>query len=170
MLELVDTRNLRLDIQAPQRLYPAINTDMPVQIRLEAIPDRVLSGRVRAKVPVKDVTARTFLVRIDIDEPDNSLTAGMSAQASFSASILTNRGWYCHVTRLSDYRTVQLMSGQLTGMMTAIPVPSRLQIKFGKIMSDSVEIKSGLAAGQQIVLQGYEVLSDGQNVRIIEHN
>lgn len=169
VLELVDTRNLRLDIQAPQRLYSAINADMPVQIRLEAIPDRVLNGRVRAKVPVKDVAARTFLVRIDIDEPDSNLTAGMSAQAIFQIEsdvrglILPRDA----VVRLPD-GTVNVWA--IGRDDNGNNIASRLQVKLGNVMSDSVEVKSGLSAGQQVVLRGYEVLSDGQNVRIVEHN
>lgn len=168
VLELVETQRLRLDVQAPQHLYRAISEGMPVQVRLDGMPDQTLDGRVRARVPVNDPSARTFLVRIDLDDPDAVLTPGMSARALFRIDSDT-QGLVLPrdaIVRLPDGTTnVWVINRDDAGQTSA----SRLQIKLGKIMADRVEIKSGLSAGQQVVLRGNEVLNDGQKVRIIEN-
>ncbi len=166
VLELVETERLRLDIQAPQHLYTAIKTDMSVTIKPDAMPDHSFKGTVRAKVPVNDPTARTFLVRVTLDDAGDVLTPGMSAQGLFRIDS-DERGLVLPrdaIVRLPDgTNNVWVVSKNGDGTASA----AKRQVKLGKTMADEVIIKSGLSAGQQVVLRGNEVLSDGQQVKII---
>ncbi len=83
VLELVDTEYLRLDVQAPQDLYQAIKPEMPVTVRMDALADTTFDGTVSATVPVNDPAARTFLVRVSLDNTAGKLATGMSARAIF---------------------------------------------------------------------------------------
>lgn len=166
VLELVETDRLRLDVRAPQKLYQSISEAMPVIVRSEALSRQELEGEVRARVPVNDPAARTFLVRIHIEDPENLLVPGMSAQAYFDigtgeTGIVIPRD---AVVRLSDGSTNVWTVKKVDNEMIA----SRLQVKLGKIMSDRVEVREGLSAGQTIIVRGSEVLSEGQAVRIVE--
>lgn len=166
VLELVETERLRLDIQAPQHLYTAIKTDMSVTIKPDAMLDHSFKGTVRAKVPVNDPTARTFLVRVTLDDAGDVLTPGMSAQGLFRIDS-DERGLVLPrdaIVRLPDgTNNVWVVSKNGDGTASA----AKRQVKLGKTMADEVIIKSGLSAGQQVVLRGNEVLSDGQQVKII---
>lgn len=166
VLELVETEHLRLDVQAPQDLYQSIRTDMPVTIRMDALTDETFEGTVRAKVPVNDPSERTFLVRVTLDNTAGKLIPGMSAQAFFridrnKTGLVLPRD---SIVRLPDgTNNVWVVSGNEDGTTA-----SKRQVKLGKIMADEVVIESGLETGQQVVLRGNEVLSDGQQVRIVE--
>ena len=167
VLELVDTEHLRLDVQAPQDLYQAIKPDMPVTVRLDALEGETVEGNVRAKIPVNDPAARTFLVRVSLDNSAGKLTTGMSAQAFFQ--IDRNRTGLIlprdSIVRLPDgTNNVWVVNESDKGQTVA----TKRQVKLGKIMADEVVIQSGLESGQQVVLRGNEVLSDGQQVKIID--
>lgn len=168
VLELVATRPLRLDIQAPQHLYRTIREDMPVQVRVDAQPGRPISGRVGARVPVNDPTARTFLVRIPLANPERTLAPGMSARAIFRIDT-RERGLVVPrdtIIRLPDGTTNVWVANTDQDPPTA----SRKQVKIGRIMADKVEISAGLEPGQRVILRGNEVLSENQPVRIIDHD
>ncbi len=78
------TDNLRFDFRVGQENYAALSPDTPVEITLDALSERSISGRVYRIVPVKNPSARTFLVRVlaDADNAGNPLpiTPGMSAR------------------------------------------------------------------------------------------
>jgi len=167
VLELVETQRLRLDVQAPQHLYRTIHDGMPVEIRLEAMPDRSLQGRVRTRVPVTEPTMRTFLVRIDLQQSADRLAPGMSARALFRIDD-DRRGLVLPrdaVVRLPDGTAVVW---RIDENDDGHPAASQVQVKLGKVMANKVEIRAGLSVGQRVVLHGNEVLSDGQPVRIID--
>lgn len=167
VLELVETEHLRLDVQAPQDLYQAIKPDMPVTVRMDALADETFEGAVRSKVPVNDTSARTFLVRVSLGNTAGKLATGMSAQAFFridsnQTGLVLPRD---SIVRLPDgTNNVWVVSENDSGKLSA----SKRQVKLGKIMADEVVIQSGLEAGQQVVLRGNEVLSDGQQVKIVD--
>jgi len=167
VLELVDTEHLRLDVQAPQDLYQAVKPDMPVTVRMDALENETVEGTVRAKIPVNDPAARTFLVRVSLDNSAGKLATGMSAQAFFridsnKTGLVLPRD---SIVRLPDgTNNVWVVSEKDNGQTSA----SKRQVKLGKIMADEVVIQSGLEAGQQVVLRGNEVLSDGQQVKVID--
>jgi RND family efflux transporter MFP subunit len=86
LLELVATDNLRFDFRVGQENFVALSPDTPVELALDALPERLVSGYIDTIVPIKDPSARTFLARVlaDAIEADNQpgITPGMSASGS----------------------------------------------------------------------------------------
>lgn len=165
VLELVETERLRLDVRAPQRLHQSIRATMPVTVRSEVLGKDEISGEVQTLVPVNDPDVRTFLVRIQIDNRDNLLMPGMSAQAIFEigtdeSGLLIPRD---AVTQQPNGTSSVWVIKQSDDKATV----SRMQVKLGRALSDNVEVRAGLTAGQRIILEGNEVLSEGQPVRIL---
>lgn len=165
VLELVDTERLRVDVQVPQERYAAVTVGTPVKVRLDARPQQVLEGRVATTVPVKDPNARTFLARIEVDDPGRQMTPGMSARVSFglggeqpAMSVPRDA-----VVRRPDGSTVVwVVEGE--GPTAAV---SQRQVEVGPTLSDRIEIHSGLEPDALVVLRGNETLEDGQRVRML---
>lgn len=164
VLELVDTRRLRLDVQAPQERYYQITPGAPVEVRASAFDGRVFAGRVAAKVPVKDPSARTFLVRVAVEDAEGRLTPGMSAEARFSlrgegAALVLPRD--AIVRQPDGGAAVWVVNGNSPASVSARPV------RLGRTLEGGIEIVSGLEAGAQVVLRGNETLRDGQPVKVV---
>ena len=47
MLELIADSGLRIDFRAPQGLFPRIDSDSVIEVRLDALPDRPAAGAYR---------------------------------------------------------------------------------------------------------------------------
>jgi cobalt-zinc-cadmium efflux system membrane fusion protein len=116
------------------------------EIRLNAYPGKVLSGRISNVSPVLDPTIRTSKVRIEVANPAGILRVGMFVTATFhgqkketraavpaSAILhLHDRDWVYVPTSDKKFRRVEVVAGQ--------QLPGNLQ-----------EVVSGIKSGQQVV-------------------
>ncbi len=167
VLDLVAPDEVRLDVRVPQERYHALDLEAPVSVRLDALPDRALSGHLLARVPVTDATARTFLARIGVDAPPGLLAPGMSGTAYFSvpgtAPVLT----------LPRDAVIRHPDGSArVWLLVADDPPSvrERRVEIGGAAGPLIEIRAGLEAGQRVILRGNETLRDGQNVRVLAGN
>lgn len=165
LVELVATDELRFDFRVPQTRYAQVEKSTPVDIRVDAIPGRVITGRVQAIVPVKDPGARTFLLRVVADAAETvNVTPGMSASATMRidahrTGVVVSRD---ALLRYPDGRTTVWTVALEDGEMIAHEKRVATGVEFG----DLVEIREGLASDTPVVTRGNEVLRDGQAVTI----
>ena len=165
LIELVATDKLRFDFRVPQTRYAQVEMSTPVDITVDAIPDRVITGRVQAIVPVKDPGARTFLLRVVADASETlNVTPGMSARAAVKidahrSGVVVPRD---ALLRYPDGRTTVWIVERETGETIAHEKRVATGVEFG----DLVEIRDGIAADTLVVTRGNEVLRDGQAVTV----
>lgn len=169
VLELVATDNLRFDFQAGQNLYGQVTIGTPVDISIDALPGRTLTGKVDTIVPIKDPGARTFLVRVVADKTTSGepvrITPGMSVRGRLGldtgrSSIVVSRD---AVLRYPDGRvTVWVVTTQ-----DELPVVSERAVRTGFEFDGFVEITSGLSTGEIVVSRGNETLQEDQTVTIL---
>lgn len=125
---------------------PNVHVGETADIRLNAYPGKVLTGRISNVSPVLDPTIRTSKVRIEVANPGGILRVGMFVSATFhgqkkethaavpaSAVLhLHDRDWIYVPAGDKKFRRVEVNAGQ--------QLPGNLQ-----------EIVSGVKAGQQVV-------------------
>lgn len=162
--ELVALDGLRLDFRAPQTYFPRVDTQTPVSVRLDALPERRLDGRITAIIPVSDPEARTFMVRVHLDDDHVAMTPGMSAHALLDLE--TGR----HSTTVSRDALIRYPDGRVTVWVIeetdGETTVSERQVQTGLAFDGRVEIRSGLDAGERVVVRGNEALQEGQRVRL----
>ena len=167
MLELVATDRLRFDFRIAQDYFGKLAQNTPVGIRLDALPDTTLEGRVDTIVPVKDPGARTFLVRVlaDAGEVSAFIAPGMSVGGRFSLD--TGR----QGVAVSRDAILRFPDGRVTVWVvespTEAPVVRERVVETGLEFDGAVEIVTGLGAGELVVVRGNETLQDGQAVTIL---
>jgi cobalt-zinc-cadmium efflux system membrane fusion protein len=125
---------------------PNVHVGETAEIRLNAYPGKVLTGRISNISPVLDPTIRTSKVRIEVGNPSGILRVGMFVTATFrgqkketraavpaSAILhLHDRDWIYVPAGEKKFRRVEVVAGQ--------QLPGNLQ-----------EVVSGVKAGQQLV-------------------
>lgn len=166
VLELVGTRNLRLDLRVPQEHYPYIDTNARVSVRLDAMPSRSIDGRISAKVPLSDSSSRTFLLRVQLADGDPDVISGMSAQARLRIpgtervltvprdAILRDPYGASRVWSLKD--------------VDGAPVATQHTVEVGRSFDGNTELRNGLEPGARVVIRGNETLREGQPVRVVK--
>lgn len=162
VLELLATDQLRLDLRAPQAYYPTIRRVTAASVRVDALPENRFTARVVAVVPASDPEARTFLVRLLLDDPSNEIIAGMSAEANFTvgdgtAAVAIPRD---AVIRYPDGSTsVWVVEGERA---------HERQVTLGRALGETVMVTAGLDGSLPVVVRGNETLAEGAVVRAVE--
>lgn len=136
---------------------PEVQVGQRADIRLNAYPDKTLSGTISDIGAVLDPSLRTAKVRIQVPNPDNLMRLGMFATATFhgrrlfthaavppSAVLhLHDRDWVYVPQGGGSFQRVAVQSGPLT--------PAHQQ-----------EILSGIAPGQQVVADALALQSTAE--------
>lgn len=164
VLELVATEELRLDFPVAEDFLSSIGPGASVLYAPGATSDKRFVGRVATVVPVTDPGARTFLLRVMPEGEAPVLRPGMSVAANLSlpagrSGIVVPRD---ALLRYSDGRTVLWIVEGAGAQSVVREQPVRTGLSF----EGMVEIRAGLAAGTQVVVEGNESLRDGQSVSI----
>lgn len=168
VIELVEIDNLRVDVPVPQHYFRQVNVGTPAIVRFDALPDQTFETQVTMKVPVSNPAARTFPVRIEMDNRAGLKAPGMSARVTFllredgeADALKVPRD--AVVRRPDGSQTVWLVTDK-DGIPSAIPVA----VETGRTAGTSIEILGdALNPSDKIVVRGNENLQPGQPVRII---
>lgn len=164
VLELVADQGLRIDFPVPQRYFARITADTRVEMRLGSLTAETVGARIGEIIPVSDPTARTFVVRVYPAQTDLPLIPGMSASgmlalATGDESLVVSRD---ALLRHPDGRTTLWV---VEGDGTEASVSERL-VSTGLAFDGQVVVRSGLKAGERVVVEGNEALQQGQGVTI----
>jgi membrane fusion protein (multidrug efflux system) len=165
VLGLVAIDDVRLDFLVAEDYLADMSAGASLSFSLSAAPDRVYQGKVATVMPVTDPNARTFLLRVLPDSPSRSMIPGMSVSAKLN--LATGRSGLVvprdAILRFPDGRVVAwIVENQPSG-----PVVREKVVTTGVAADAMVEIRQGLIAGEQVVVQGNETLQDGQPVLVL---
>jgi cobalt-zinc-cadmium efflux system membrane fusion protein len=131
---------------------PMVHVGQTADIRLNAYPDRVISGTIGEIDAVLDPSIRTAKVRIQVPNPDRLMRIGMFATATFHGRRPEQHAAVpaSAILHLHDRDWVYVPAGE--GKFRRVGVVGGDMIDGGR-----QEIKSGLAVGQQVVTNALEL-------------
>ncbi|HET8806917.1 MAG TPA: efflux RND transporter periplasmic adaptor subunit [Methylophaga sp.] len=163
VLELVALNRVRLDVNAPQEQFLGIDENSPVSVYPDAQPGKKLPGKITALVPVSDAQARSFLVRIVLEDPNTQLLPGTSA----TAEIKLDNGKMPGLSLPRDAVLRHPDGGRSVFIINADNQAIRKQIQVVREIAQRLVI-TGVNQQDRVVLRGNEVLQEGDSVRIVE--
>jgi cobalt-zinc-cadmium efflux system membrane fusion protein len=131
---------------------PMVHVGQTADIRLNAYPDRVISGTIGEIDAVLDPSIRTAKVRIQVPNPDRLMRIGMFATATFHGRRPEQHAAVpaSAILHLHDRDWVYVPAGE--GKFRRVGVVGGDMIDGGR-----QEIKSGLTVGQQVVTNALEL-------------
>jgi len=169
LVELVETRFLRLEAPVPQFYFGRVKPGTRVMIRFDSLPEQVFEAAITTTIPVSDSAARTFPVRIDLANEQGLLAPGMSARVILQIEDDTNR------TALIVPQDAVVRRPDGTATVWTIKIEDGItkaeprEIQTGRIYRNNIEVLSGdLEPGAQVVVRGNEILRPGQAVTVAE--
>lgn len=154
-LVTVEEERYRLEATVQQSEIKKIRIGQQAETDIDAI-NRKPSGPIIEIVPAADPHSRTFTVKIDLP-PAPGLRSGLYGQAR----VVVGRQ-----QALAILRKAVVERGQLEGVYVLDQEQiARLRlVKTGKAYGEQIEILTGLNAGERIVIEGVERVSDGSRV------
>ncbi|MFN9205363.1 MAG: efflux RND transporter periplasmic adaptor subunit [Gemmatimonas sp.] len=158
LFTLIQTDTLRVMLQVPQSAASRLGVGLPAQVRVRDLGDSVFVGRVVRTAGAIDPVSRTLLTEVHVPNGTRRLLPGLFAQVRFTvpsgtptlrvpAIALIVRGDGTQVARVVN-NVVQL-------------VPVTVRRDFGT----SLEVSGTLEAGDQVIVNPAESLTDGMTVR-----
>ncbi|KQS97917.1 MULTISPECIES: efflux RND transporter periplasmic adaptor subunit [unclassified Rhizobium] len=160
-IAVVDDRSqILVDFWVPERFSNKISVGQDVSATAIALPTSELSGVIDAIDNRVDQESRTLRVRARIENPDDTLRAGMS----FSVSVRFAGDQYPTVNPLA----VQWSADGSYVWRVQEEKSQRVPVKIIQRNSDKVLVDAELAKGDAVVMEGVQRLRDGGAVRLAE--
>jgi len=156
LLELDNPQLLRLEADVPESLINRVQFGATLSVRASSDAGDI-AGVVSEIAPVADPVSRTFNVKLDL--PSNgALRAGQFARVTVPVG-------ESRALRVPASAAVQRGQMELVFVVANRQAQLRL-VKTGKRIGDTVELVSGVSAGEQVVVEGANGLRDGQPVEV----
>jgi multidrug efflux pump subunit AcrA (membrane-fusion protein) len=152
---------LKIVVNLPERDSAKVKMGMSATVSLAALPGESLKATVSRVSPVLDSTSRTREITLKFVSRDKRVASGMYASTRIFISPLTDRVVIpvtAIITR-SDENYVFIVSNADGGT-----VAKKTAIKTGTEVDGEVEVTSGLKAGDKVVVEGQDQLSEGKKV------
>src|SRR5262249_46732916 len=151
---VVRTNPLRIRIDIPEQAIREVQVGLSVSITTSAWPDKNFSGRVARIAPNVSAQSRTLTVEAEIENSSNSLKPGQFA----TVRILQARS---EPAVLVPSRAIVNESGVNRVFVIKDGHAEQRLVQLGQVEGDLTEIKSGVAADEQVATSNVEQLSDG---------
>ena len=152
---------LRVYVNVPEEYSQGIKVGMTGTLTLAEFPGRQFKGKVVRTADAINVTTRTLLIEIDVDNPSGTLLTGSYAEVHLA--VPTQNSTYLIPVDSLLFRTEGLRVGVVTDgkvvLTTVIP---------GHDFGNQIEIVSGLKPDDQIIINPPDSILQGQEVQIVQ--
>jgi len=159
IVSLIDLGQIRITIDVPERYAIMLSPKSNVTIHIKSISNDPFSGQIYAVLPQGDMKARTFPVRIHLNNPDFSIKSGMEVKVTLN---LTDEK---EALLIPKDAVVSSGNDKIVFAVQAGKAVSRVVEVLGYYGGD-VSVKGDLIPGDQVVIRGNERLRSGQEVTI----
>lgn len=156
---IVNNQQLEAVMNVPEREMSVIQSGLPVQMLVDAIPGQVFEGRIDRVSPVMDSGSGTFRVT-SVFDGKQVLRPGMFGRIEIVYDRRENVLTVPRTALLDDESDPSLYVVR-DGKST------RVSIKTGYSNGEIVEVVSGLKAGDKVITAGKVAVRDGAKVNII---
>jgi membrane fusion protein, multidrug efflux system len=139
-----------------------IKLNDPAEVRLDALPEQVLKGRITEVASAADVQSGMFQIEVALDAADLPLKSGLVAKIEVTpASAGSGSRVYVPIGAI--------VAG--TGRRASVFVldqgrARRREVAVAFIENDGVALSSGVAPGEQVITDGALYLEDGEQVQV----
>jgi multidrug efflux pump subunit AcrA (membrane-fusion protein) len=162
LLTIAPAGSIEIEALIPEREIGQLRVGLLAEVRLEAFPSEIFQAQVVKLSSVVDPASRTKSVTLRFINEDPRVNPGMFARLKLNTRIYEN------VISIPQDAVVQIRGSTAVFILsdTADQVSIRA-VSLGVAVDGEVEIKSGLTAGDKVVVQGQQFLTDGAAVRVL---
>jgi membrane fusion protein (multidrug efflux system) len=160
VVSVADISKLRVYVYLPETEASAIHVGIPATLRLKEFPGRVFTGSVARFAKSLDLSTRTMLTEVDLDNAQRELYPGMYADVQLELARHHNA---------LQLPTTAIGSAEADGQSFVYAVRddrlARVPVTLGISTEGWVEVSAGLQGHEQVVRNLNASLRDGEPVR-----
>jgi RND family efflux transporter MFP subunit len=151
---------IRFMVPVPERYISFVQAGDMAQVTFDALPNQLFEGEIEAIIPLADEAARTFPVRVRIENPTGKIKAGKLGRVTLPVG-------NPHKALLVPKDALVLSASNISVFVVNDSRAHIVRVEMGPAHGALVEVRGDLKAGAKVVVRGNERLRPGQPVRII---
>lgn len=161
LLRIVNMDTVKAVVYVIEKDLSKIRLHQKANVSVDAYPDQIFSGKITLISPTINLMTRTASVEITIPNRNHKLKPGMFAQVEI---IIRKKD---DAVLIPAYAVLE--QGDTKKVFTVVSGKAMLRlIEVGIDQGDSVEVKSGLDAGDTLIVAGHHRVSSSDSIRIVE--
>jgi len=159
---------LEIRLNVAERFISKMALNLPCEITLDAWPGEIFNGSVSEISPTVDLASRTMEVRINVSNTRSRLKPGMFAKVRIITESKNN------IVKIPASAVIRRFGEEYVFVVEKDPENPEFNIVAKRIIVPGItidgvmEVQSGLAADEEIVIRGQTLLDEGARVNIIE--
>ena len=160
MFTVVDPSSMRLEASVPAEALTALRVGDPVEFSVNAYPDRTFTGRVERINPAADPNTRQVRIYVAIPNVGGRLVAGLFAEGRVATDART--------AIVAPQNAVDVRGIRPTVVRIKNGRAERVEVELGleDDATERVEIRSGLAVGDTLLVGAALGVTPGSQVRV----
>jgi RND family efflux transporter MFP subunit len=160
MFHIAQPGTLRVYVNVPEEYSQGVKVGMGANLALAEFPGRTFQGRLVRTADAINVTTRTLLIEIDVQNPTGTLLTGSYAEVHLQ--IPTQASTYLLPVNTLIFRS--------EGLHVGIVKDGKVELSAvtpGHDLGDQIEIVSGLKSNDQVIVNPPDSIIAGQHVEIV---
>lgn len=152
---------LRVYVNVPEEYSRGIKVGMTADLTLAEFPGRKFQGKVVRTADAINVTTRTLLIEVDVDNPSGTLLTGSYAEVHLA--VPTQSSTYLIPVNTLLFRTEGLRVGIVKDGKVVLTT-----VTPGHDFGNEIEIVAGLKSDDQIIVNPPDSIVQGQQVQVVQ--
>ena len=163
VVTMADMTTLEVEADVSESSLSKVRIGQPVEIQLDALPDKRFRGEVSRTVPTVDRAKATVMTKIRFLDPDARVLPEMSAKAAFLSKAVGDAERTARPA--VNPAAIAKRGGRDIVFVVKDGKLAEVPIETGAAIGDLVEIRRGPQPGEKVVLRPLEKLRDGSAVK-----
>jgi HlyD family secretion protein len=163
---IVDMSSLEIEVDVNESFINRVTPGQIVEATLDAYPDWRIPSHVITIVPTADRQKATVLVRIGFERLDPRILPDMGVKVAFMGAPGPASSAAARPALAVPRAAIRADQGQPIVFVVVGDRVERRAVRVGGAKGDNVEILSGLAAGERVVIDAPSELADGRKVLV----
>jgi RND family efflux transporter MFP subunit len=161
LFSLAGDDSLRIHVNVPQDMSARIKTGQSAGVFIKEFPGVTFKAKVRRTASAVDLSTRTLLTELELDNSEHKLLSGTYADAVFD---VPSNG----TTMLIPSNALLVnKSGAQVAVVDSIDTVHLKVVSLGKDFGQTVEVLNGLAANDELVVNPPDNLRNDERVDIV---
>lgn len=159
--QILELDRLKGVIGIPESDVTAVRPLTSVELSIQALGNETILSKTHFLAPSPDSIARLYAMELEIDNTDGRIMPGMFVRANIVKKTVKNAvvvPFYSVISRKNE----QFVFVEKNGTV------EKRAVELGIMDGWMVEITSGLAAGETLVVEGHRDVENGQQVQVIK--
>jgi RND family efflux transporter MFP subunit len=161
LFHIAQPRTLRVYVNVPEEYSQGVRNGMTADLNLAEFPGRKFQGKLVRTADAINMTTRTLLIEVDVDNPAGTLLTGSYAEVHLA--VPAQNSTYLLPVNTLIFRSEGLRVGIVKdGKVTLSAVTP------GHDFGNEIEIVFGLKADDQVIINPPDSIVSGQAVEIVQ--